>query len=495
MANPLNSPLPPLPLLLWETPPGLELALAQEGVPFVRVREAHPLAFCAGRFVLFDGKKLSAVRVRANLSSGHAALDVDHFRRGERVDPFRALIDTEGAPASWSIDGLSVAERVARFPKARIRRRLVDRVRHAVTQAGGIWARLAPYPFPYRSAFNLRLDLDEPVAEDYERFAEARRPLDDCSTHFVSTGAYGGVPGVLGDLRGVDTQSHGHYHFVYRDPASNRRNLERAHRILGDSGFLPEGFAGPHGRWNEGLDDVLEDLGYSYSSDFQLGYDDLPFFPWRGDRFSRVLQVPVHPLCEGAFFEAGGDARTVADHLVGMVRAKVEAGEPAFVYGHPERRLGRHPEIVRALAEAAGAGSLLWRTTLTGFARWWRWRGERRWSVVDRDEGRFEVQFDDWEPSYPLAMELVRGQHVAVVPLNGPRTSFATRGLAFERREARPDLPSPSALRGPFGIKAAVRSALDWETVTPVEELHGGSIAARVKRGLRRWKGRESGAG
>lgn len=45
-----------LPLLLWETPPGLELILAQEGVPFERVRDARPLAFRGGRFVLFDSR-------------------------------------------------------------------------------------------------------------------------------------------------------------------------------------------------------------------------------------------------------------------------------------------------------------------------------------------------------------------------------------------------------------------------------------------------------
>jgi hypothetical protein len=488
-----HNPLPPLPIMLWDTPPGLELAMAQEGVPFVRVRDPHPFAFRAGRFVLFDGKKVSAGLVRSTLSGGHAALDVDVFRQGERVDPFRALIDTEAAPMTWSVAGLMLVERVSRHPKARIRRRLIDRLRSAISEAGGLWARMAAYPFPCRSAFNLRIDLDEPEPEDYARFARARRPIDDCSTHFVSTGAYGDLPDVLDDLRGVDAQSHGHYHFVYREPSANRRNLRRAHSILVDKGFAPEGFAGPHGRWNEGLDQVLEDLGYSYSSDFQLGYDDVPFFPWRGDRFSSVLQVPVHPLCEGLFLEAGGDWRSVADHLVRAVRAKSEAGEPAFVYGHPERRLGRYPEIVSALAEAVGRESMLWRTTLTEFARWWRWRLGRTWSVVAGDEDRFEVQFEEWDTSYPMALEVVRGRHVAVIPLSGPRTPFTLDSLAYERRETRVDLPSPSVIRRPRGLKAVVRSALDWETVTPTEELSSGTIAARVKLELRRWKDRESG--
>jgi hypothetical protein len=306
----------------------------------------------------------------------------------------------------------------------------------------------------------------------------------------VSTHAYGEVPAVLRDLRQSDTQSHGHYHVVYRDPAANRRNLERADRLLRDAGIEPVGFAAPHGRWNEGLDGVLEDLGYLYSSDFQLGFDDLPFFPWKAKegRFSRVLQVPIHPVCEGLFFEAGPERGwVVADHLVRAVVARIEAGEPAFVYGHPERRLGRHPEVLAALAKVVAGESLLWRTTLTDFARWWRWRSERLWSVVPRGEGLYEVQFDDWSPEYPLALEVVRDRHVSSTPLPGPRTALRLGDLAYVRREVRMDLPAPEVFARRPSLRAAVRKALDWETVTPLDELPAATLTDRVKKGLRWW--------
>ena len=175
----------------------------------------------------------------------------------------------------------------------------------------------------------------------------------------MSTDAYAHHATVLRDLRDHDTQSHGHFHHVYRDPETNRLNLERAHRILESFGLEPMGFAAPHGRWNAGLDDALEDFGYLYSSDFQVGYDDFPFFPWRGDRFSRVLQIPVYPVCEGLFIEAGiGDGRAVGEHLAEVVAARLDAGELAIAYGHPERRLGRMPEVLPALAEVARARPL-----------------------------------------------------------------------------------------------------------------------------------------
>lgn len=485
-----DSRFPALPLVLCDVPPGLILALGQEGVPAVETpaprAEASP-SLRRGRFVLHDGRTTPEAALRRHLAAGQVPLDVDRYRSGEAVDPFSALVDAVGQPQSWPVAGLAVVERMARYDKAGIRRRLLDRLRRDVAAAGGVWARLAAFPFPYRSAFNLRIDLDEPNPEDYARFALARRPIDDCSTHFVSTAAYGGLPGVLADLRRVDAQSHGHFHHVYRDPASNRRNLERAHALLIAAGFpAPVGFAGPHGRWNAGLDQVLEDLGYLYSSDFQLGYDDRPFYPWRGDRFSRVLQVPVHPLCEGAFFEAGGDDRAVADHLIATVRAAMAAGEPAFVYGHPEGRLGRYPAIVAALAEAVAGDGLVWRATLTEFARWWRWRIDRKWSVAPTGDGRMEIQVDRADRRYALAVEVVRGEHVATIPVDAPSVRFPLAALAFERRSLRLDPPEPTAIRPPRGLKAAIRAAIDWEKVTPVAEIAATTWAGRIKRELRR---------
>jgi hypothetical protein len=475
--------------LLWDTPPGLESALSQEGVAFRKVRDPHPLALKAGRFVLFDGKKVSGEAVSARLAHAHVAVDVDRFREGEPVDPFAALVDTRAALCRWDWGGLGLTERVGRFPKADVRRRLIGRLREEVVGSGGLWVRLGAYPFPYRSAFNFRADLDETNVGDYARFARHRRRLADCCTHFVSTHAYGDEPRVLQDLLRFDTQSHGHFHVVYRDPAANRRNLERAHEVLAGSGFDPAGFAAPHGRWNHGLDGVLEALGYLYSSDFQLGYDDLPFYPWVGDRFSRVLQVPVHPVCEGLFFEAGAAApRAVAEYLTGVVRSKVGAGEPAFVYGHPERRLARLPEVLAALDAATAGDPLLWRVTLTEFAAWWRWRMSRSWSVVTRGEGRFEVQFDDWVGEFPLGLEVVRGRHVASVPLRGPVTPLRLEDLAYELRDEGPAVGAPVPVSRTLSLRAAVREALDWEVVTPVEELPTRRLADRVKKGLRLWR-------
>lgn len=483
----LSGPLPWWPPICWETPPGLELILAQDGVPIEKVRDPHPWSFRASRFVFFDGRRTSIAKLRSLLTGEHRAIDVEVLRRGWSFDPFEALIDNRASYARWEIGGRQLVERVARRPKAAIRRRLLAQLRAEVARAGGHWARIAPYPYPYRAAFGFRADLDEPYPDDFERFARARKPLDDCSTHFVSTAAYGRERRVLDALRGLDVQSHGHYHVVYRDREANRRNLKRAHSILSTRGFDPEGFAAPEGRWNPGLDEVLEELGYSYSSDFHLGYDDLPFFPWRGDRFSKVLQVPVHPICEGLFLEAGErDPKVVAEYFQGVLRSKIAAGEPAFLYGHPERRLGRMPEVLRAIAAEIAGVDRLWRITLGEFARWIRRRAERRWTIVVKESGGLEAQFDEWDPTYPLALEIVRGRHAAALPVNGPRLPLQFDDLAYVLRTEAAEPPAPRPLRPRRVLRAAVRAAIDWETVTPLDELPIDSIAARIKAGLRK---------
>ncbi len=494
--NRLETPVPAaLPLLLWRTPPGLERILAQEGVPYEVIREAHPLALLGSRFILFDGRTTPRRSLAPMLAPEHVAVDIDALRRGEPHDPFAALVDTRAARASWTVESAKVTERVSRHDKGRNRRRLIGRLRRAVAAAGGVWVRLAPFPYPYRSAFSFRADLDETGVEDYFRFAAARAPLADCCTNFVSTHAYAHHPSVLRDLKGHDTQSHGHFHHVYRDQQANRLNLERAHRILASFGLEPMGFAAPHGRWSIGLDDALEDFGYLYSSDFQLGYDDFPFFPWKGDRFSRVLQIPVHPVCEGLFLEAGlEDGRAIGEYLAGVVAARLAAGELAIAYGHPERRLGRIPEVLQPLARAVAECSLVWRVTLSGLARWWRWRAERRWLVIPREDYRLEIQFAEWDTEYEMALEIHRSDFFCAVPVTGPRMSIALGGLAYERGGGTGHLPGPPEIVRPSpSLKKAIRAAIDWETVTPLAEIPRSSLPNRVKRGLRWWKLKRAG--
>jgi hypothetical protein len=463
--------------------------LEQEGVAFRVIADLHALALRAGRFVLFDGRK-AGLELQPFLRPQNVGIDLQALREGEDGDPFWQLLSTEAQASAWVLQSYRVVERVGRYDRAKIRRRIVAKLRDIVTKNGGMWARLAYFPSPYRSAFNLRVDLDEWAPGDYYNFARARALIEDATTHFVSTAAYGGDEGVLSDLRALDTHSHGHHHLVYREREANRVNLRRSFEQLASAGIEGRGFAAPHGRWNAGLNDELEDLGCAFSSEFQVGYDDLPFFPWVGNRRSSVLQIPVHPICEGLFFDAGApDADVIVNHLPSVVRAKIAAGEAAFVYGHPERRLGRFPEIVTALAETVADQALTWRVALDAFARWWRWRLARDWSLWPEADGSFRLRFEDWDARYPLAVEVIRGRHVARIPVSGPGVTIDPHGLEYELQPNGYSLPPAHPVRS-VSIRSVARRALDWETITPIEDLPSSSLRTRLKRDLRIWRER-----
>ena len=407
-----------------------------------------------------------------------------------------ALVDTEAAPAAVVGRGPD-AGRAGRAASQGPDPPAADRPAPVGDRRGraGSGRRLAAYPFPYRSAFNLRVDLDEPEPEDYARFARARRPIDDCSTHFVSTGAYGDLPGRP------------------RRPPAGRRPVARALplRLPRARGEPPEPGAGPPRSW-------------STPGSRPRGSPGLTGGGTRGStRSSRTWATRTRPTsssatttcrsspggatgsrrscrsrstrsARGSSSRPGATGRSVADHLVRAVRAKVEAGEPAFVYGHPERRLGRYPEIVsragrggraRVAALADDAHRVRPLVAVAGRA------GAGRSSPAG--EGRFEVQFDEWDAALPARPWRSSGAGTSrSIPLVGPEDAVRARrpGLRAPGDPGRP--PRAVDPPGPPGLKAAVRSALDWETVTPIEELPAGTIAARVKRELRRWKDREA---
>ena len=330
---------PALPLILWNVPPGLVRVLEQEGVPHLQAEPNSP----SGRLVIAPGRFCSRVDWR---SLGKIALDLDRLRSevqallkswiGLAIDPFEALVDSVSAPLTWKDEetGTVIRERAASWDGGLIRRAVVTVLARKLNEVGGVWIGLGCAPWPHRSVFGFRLDLDESYPED------SALVLDRCvttglapfTTVYLSTAAYLDQTTWLARLTrwrdaGIDVQSHGHFHHLYREKSHNYRNLVRAREILGGLGVHSEHFAAPGGRWNPGLNRVLEELAMVSSSEFALGRDDRPFRPWLESegRWSKVWQVPIHPVCEGLFLEAGhpDPEGATLDHF-----SKVRAIEP-----------------------------------------------------------------------------------------------------------------------------------------------------------------------
>ena len=141
-----NVELSLLPLELNTVAPGLELALAQEGISAVSSsdwesqRKKYPSIMSErGKFLLYDSSMAGYQSVCRSCVPGQKMIDVSVLRRGWDTDPFQALIDIQTRRGGWRINANLVTEMVSRYPKGAIRRKLLKALRRKIEDEGGIW--------------------------------------------------------------------------------------------------------------------------------------------------------------------------------------------------------------------------------------------------------------------------------------------------------------------------------------------------------------------
>jgi len=487
--RPEKSLLPLLPLVLDGLPGELAELLAQEGVPFCD-RTERPLA---GRFVLFDSRR----HRRESSDSGQTWIDVARLCDDLADDPFAMLADRRSALHQWQVGPWTLAEEIARVDRRRVRREVIEQLREAVEDAGGAWLCVSAYPFPYRSVFNFRIDHDEFDAGDFEATCRAIQGRETWTSHFVNAAGHESAGAAWAWFRGLDVGSHGYWHHTYRTVEENLRNIRRGIDVLRREGIEPRGFAAPHGQFCPELGRALAELGVTHGGEFGLAYDELPFCPSAGV----PLQVPIHPVCLGLFVEAAERqvgrssadvasrrdvaAAAAADYFDRLIHERYRAGEPVMLYGHPAGRLGRHPDVLRRVLATADSLWALWKTTQSDWVAWWEARRRLRLTVTE-EQGRFVVAVEERPAGWSIAIEYWQAPHVALMPLEGAVTRFSPEALAYETRWT-DRLARPERVDRPEGLKTRLRRAIDWERITPVEEISTSGWRNRVKRTLRKW--------
>ena len=471
------SNLPLLPLVLDDVPWGLRQMLAQEGVPTVsRDRRGG-----RGCFLLYDSRNGPCRRP----TPGQTTIDIDRLRVGFDTDPFEQWGDHRTSRFQWPLNGLEPSEEICQVDKRSLRRKLMARLRRIVERRGGVWLGISPYPFPYRSAFNLRIDYDQYDVEDFDRLQTSLGGHQDAVSHFVNGAAYESHGEALTRLCGLDVGSHAYRHHTYQTFEENLRNVERGIQVLEEARLRPVGFTAPHGRFNRSLLATLERLEIGHSSELATAYDELPFLP----AGSSVLQIPVHPICLGIMLEAaapGSDQSAVAaaiEHFRSAIQEKYAAREPIFLYGHPTGRLGRHPQLLESIFdEIEGLGDV-WRVTMSKWAAWWRARSRVRLTVT-RESDSLVVDLEQNPSRFRIGLEYYRSRKVARLALDGSHLRISPEAIHYESR-AEQSTFCPVRVDRPHGLRGRVRRWIDWERETPIEEIVPTSLRNVAKRTLR----------
>ncbi len=323
-------------------------------------REANVLRTSRNAFAVFAGEWKGGVAVVLPFDPAEALTDV---RAGFR----NFHISRERLP--W--------ERVSLVGKGGVRRLVRDALIYLHRARGFPYVHAWYYPDGHPNTFIFRIDTDGAGRQDidslYALLDEYRLP----ASWFLDVKTQGAMLRRYHEFAGHEIGVHCDEHRIFKTESENRANIERALSTMRAAGHQPVGFAAPYGYWDLFLGNVIDEMGFAYSSEFSWAYDTLPGAPVTPAGEYRTLQVPIHPVSVGILRRAGCPSGAMAKYFVSAVRQRMCTGDPMFFYHHPSHReWGVMRELFQAARDAAVPAM-----TMGEFAGWWRKRTASRMAV------------------------------------------------------------------------------------------------------------------
>ncbi len=255
------------------------------------------------------------------------------------------------------------------------------------------------FPGKARNIFGFRIDSDGANQKQVQTWYDIAADHDIKMTWFLHGGAHRNWISYFRNFGAQEIAVHGYKHFTYETVDENRENMLKGKALLEEVGINSEGFAAPFGEWNPALGKVLQELGFAYSSEFTLDYDNLPFYPANEDGLSPVLQVPIHPVCIGNFIRLHAAPGQMLDYFRAAARRKLQFNEPLIFYDHPVHEFH---DVVAKFFDFVGDLELP-NLTMGEYARWWKHRQSASFeALADGDE--LGLDFRDSQSDVALAV-------------------------------------------------------------------------------------------
>lgn len=481
----------------------LERCLRQIGTPYRKADLGDSVPGSCAVYLVATDSESCRKKVAELLKKKKAVVVPEGMRRHLEVTPLlfsfpdAYLIPQFGSiPKTFRVGELFPKEEVAvrsTNPMVLFFLRLLTQI---YEKQGLFFPALSFYPFGYRSLFSFRVDADEYDAPVCEAFFDKAAKYCRGTSVFFSAANFQEASLLIKQcgIAGFEVQSHSFYHYTYRSPCQNRYNIRKAADFLKTLGISPKGFAAPHGRWNQGLQSVLEESGYTFSSDFAYDYDGFPSFPFGPMGFSKVLQVPVHPVCSGVCLQAAKGSLTGRDlepYFESIFERKYQRCEPIIFYDHPTPWITSQFSLIDRWFAMAHSASGVWICQLGEFAAWWMQR-ERLELKVSQEPytSCIEVSCASLpQAQKPYAVNLYRkgSEEYAQVLLTQAPSFCDLENAVFNLRPASGEknnddgIPVPDS-SGFRSLKKFIKRTFDWETVTPVNEIIAEDLGGFLKK-------------
>lgn len=272
------------------------------------------------------------------------------------------------------------------------------------------------FPSGARNVFALRVDSDYGTEQEIEALYKFSEDHALKMSWFLHTQNHEQWLSNFARMNGHEMGLHCYEHAVLRSYLGSITDLTKGRDLLQQQDISPVGFAAPFGEWSPGLARALEEMGFSYSSEFSYDYDNLPSYPWMGERWNAVLQIPIHPICVGSFQKLNVSEVEMIDYFKYIVSWKREANEPLFFYHHPKD--GHHSVLEFLITVAKESG--IPQVRLCDFSVWWKERLAASYSV--EFTGNALVLTD--RPSSRVFVHVTREFQETILPFS-PMIDFA----------------------------------------------------------------------
>ena len=259
------------------------------------------------------------------------------------------------------------SEIVARVSKGKLRelvRISLERLHH---KRGLPFVHKWYFPDSSENVFIFRLDTDFCSSHQANNMVEVCRKNGISATWFLDTTSKERLQNYA-EMKDQELALHCDRHLVFDDYKSNLDNIKTALSKLEKSRINPTGFAAPFGDWNPELAKVLDDINLEYSSEFTLDYDDLPFYPFINGKFSKVLQIPIHPISLGWLRRSHFLPKEMLNYYLRLIDDKFHSNEPIIIYHHPHQE---YLDILDQVFQSVNKYKIQ-KMTMLEYSKWWK---------------------------------------------------------------------------------------------------------------------------
>jgi hypothetical protein len=226
------------------------------------------------------------------------------------------------------------------------------------------------FPLDWQNFFMFRVDTDFCSAQQAKALYEVCNKNKIRGTWFADTVSQETLEQVYAKMPDQEIALHCRRHLVFPDYETNKENIENGLNDLKKADISVTGFAAPFGDWNKPLARVLAEKGFLYSSEFTLGYDDLPFYPIVNKRISPVLQIPIHPMSTGRMHRSHFAESEMWDYYKSHINDCLKNNHPILLYHHPSHGYLNVFDRIFKYINQKKINSL----TYQEYARWWQTR-------------------------------------------------------------------------------------------------------------------------